>query len=132
MNPPSSRPPRAPIYEAASEWDPEGGAVLNEGIPTKVIAASVGLCGFAAAVVAGLGAGNPAPTVLVRALIALFACYVVGLCVGMVGERTVREHAVRAAEVPSEAPASTATPAPPAHPAQPEPSDPRFKRGNQP
>jgi hypothetical protein len=40
---------------------------------------------------AGLFAGNPADTILIRALIALVGGHVVGLVVGSIGERTIVE-----------------------------------------
>lgn len=60
--------------------------------PTKVIAAVLGLAAFAIAVVAGMGAGNDASTVLARALGFMVLCYLIGLAVGHIGERTVEEH----------------------------------------
>lgn len=43
------------------------------------------------ALIAGLAADNPAETVLLRALIAMFVCQVIGVLVGAVGERVVRD-----------------------------------------
>ena len=59
---------------------------------TKVIAGTMGLSAFVIAVVAGLGAGNDASTVLLRALVAMAACHVVGMVIGAVAERTLDEH----------------------------------------
>lgn len=57
-----------------------------------IIGAIVALTGFAVAVLAGLGAEVEPATVLLRALLAMGACYVVGLGVGGVLARVVREH----------------------------------------
>lgn len=64
---------------------------MSPGIPTRIIAASCGLSGFAVAIVAGLSAGNPAEDVLIQALIALLACNLLGMAVGTIAERTVRD-----------------------------------------
>lgn len=60
--------------------------------PTKVIAGSLGLTAFAIAVVAGLAAGNQSAEILVRALISMTTCYVLGLVLGAIGQRTIEEH----------------------------------------
>ncbi len=60
--------------------------------PTKVIAGSLGLTAFAIAVVAGLFAGNESTEILIRALISMLLCYVLGLVLGAIGERTIEEH----------------------------------------
>jgi len=61
--------------------------------PSKVIAASLGLAGFAVAVVAGLAANNATDSILTRALIALIACNLVGTMLGSAVEVVLREHA---------------------------------------
>ncbi|MDX2130576.1 MAG: hypothetical protein SFY69_00815 [Planctomycetota bacterium] len=58
----------------------------------SITSAILALAGFAVAVVAGLSADIPATTVLARALLAMFACYVVGMGVGSVLSRVAREH----------------------------------------
>lgn len=60
--------------------------------PTKVIAGSLGLTAFSIAIVAGIASRNLSQEILLRALIAMFVCYLVGLVLGMIGERTVEEH----------------------------------------
>lgn len=62
---------------------------MSPGVPTKVIASSCGLAGFAVATLAGMFAANPADSVLIRALLALAACYIVGTGVGLACERTI-------------------------------------------
>ena len=59
---------------------------------TKVIAGTTGLSAFGVAVAAGLGAGNSASDVLLRALVATAVCYLLGLVVGAIGERTLNEY----------------------------------------
>lgn len=79
----------------------------------KVVAAVFALSAFAVALIAGAAAGNGATTVLIRALIALAACQVVGLFAGMIVERVIHEHEMRyRAEnpVPSLRPASVDEP----------------------
>jgi len=58
----------------------------------RTIAAIFALAAFAVAIMAGLMGGNPAPSILVRALLALVCCYPIGLAVGLVAQRLVREH----------------------------------------
>jgi hypothetical protein len=59
---------------------------------TKVIAGTTGLAAFAIATAAGLAAGNAASDVLLRAVGAMIVCHLVGLVVGVVGERTLDEY----------------------------------------
>jgi len=59
-------------------------------IPAKIIATCFALVAFAAAVAVGLAAGNPTSTILGRALLAMFVCWVVGRIVGGVAIRTVQ------------------------------------------
>lgn len=71
----------------------------SEGIPivqlegsSKLVAAAMGLAGFAVALIAGLHAGNPSATILTNAILALVVCNFVGLMLGSVGERVIRDH----------------------------------------
>ncbi|MBX3357238.1 MAG: hypothetical protein KF745_02300 [Phycisphaeraceae bacterium] len=64
---------------------------MTRGVPTRVIAASMGLAAFAVAVIAGLAVNNPADFILARALLSMFVCWAVGLAVGAVAERTMIE-----------------------------------------
>ncbi len=59
---------------------------------TKVIASTLGLSAFGVAVIAGLMAGNAASDVLIRAVVAMAVCHVVGMALGAIGERTVDEY----------------------------------------
>jgi tetrahydromethanopterin S-methyltransferase subunit C len=65
------------------------------GVVSKVIAASVGLCAFAVALVAGLAAQNPLDAILTRALIALVACQLVGYFLGIVCENVIDDAAAK-------------------------------------
>ena len=64
---------------------------MSPGVATKVIAASCACSAFAIGILAGLFAGNPTETILVRALIAMFVGNLIGMIVGSIGERTVLE-----------------------------------------
>ncbi len=61
-------------------------------MPVKVIAASLGLIGFAVAIAAGVAAGNSAMTTMGRALGAMAIGWLFGWVVGSVGRRAVLEH----------------------------------------
>ena len=60
-------------------------------VPSYVIAACVALAAFVVATLAGLASGNSAASILFRALLAMLACYPVGLLVGMACQRVIRE-----------------------------------------
>ncbi len=60
--------------------------------PTRVISGIVSLSGFLVAIVAGLAADNPADVVLVRALLAMLACNVLGSSVGPHGDGGADRH----------------------------------------
>lgn len=59
---------------------------------SRVVAGVLGLAGFCAACVAGLGAGNDASTTLGRAIGCMVVCYVVGRVIGAGARAAVREH----------------------------------------
>ena len=61
--------------------------------PGGVIAACFALSAFLVAIMAGLAAGHPAVTVLVRACGAMILCYPAGLIVGMLCQRVLSWHA---------------------------------------
>jgi hypothetical protein len=63
-----------------------------KGIAATTIAACFALAAFAVAVVAGLASGNPAASVLGRAIAAMVICYPVGLAIGYVAQRIIGEH----------------------------------------
>ena len=58
----------------------------------KAIAGCFALAAFTVAVIAGLAGGNAATSILVRALIAMIACYPVGLLIGAVCQHVVDQH----------------------------------------
>jgi hypothetical protein len=66
-----------------------------KGIAATTIAGAFALTAFAVAVLAGLGSGNPAPSVLVRALIAMLVCYPIGLVLGTIAQRLVQDEIER-------------------------------------
>lgn len=60
-------------------------------MPTRLIATSFALTAFAAAVLAGIVADNPASTVLWRALLAMVGCYVAGALIGAIASRALED-----------------------------------------
>ncbi len=59
---------------------------------SKAIAGCFALAAFTVAVLAGLAGGNAAMSILVRALIAMIACYPVGLLIGVICQHVVEQH----------------------------------------
>ena len=64
---------------------------MSPGVPTKLIGAVCGQCAFAMAIVAGLSAGNPAETVIGRAIVAMLCVQLVGVLCGWIAERSVND-----------------------------------------
>lgn len=62
---------------------------------SKLVAAAMGLAGFAVAVVAGLHAGNPSVTILTNAVLALVVCNFIGVMLGSVGDKVIRDHVAK-------------------------------------
>ncbi len=60
--------------------------------PTKPFASCFALAAFAIAIIAGLGAGRDAFSILATALAALFICHFLGSIAAAVIEAAVREH----------------------------------------
>ncbi|MBL4808831.1 MAG: hypothetical protein JKY43_02080 [Phycisphaerales bacterium] len=60
-------------------------------VPARVISSLVGLMGFFTALLVGLVAGNPGVIIVLRALLAMAICAVIGRIIGTVGEICVRE-----------------------------------------
>ena len=81
---------------------------------TRVIAAVVGLAGFAVALVAGLAADNPFNVVISRALIALVACTLTGQMLGLLLHAGLAHNLA-----PHRIPVATGAPRPVAAPAEP-------------
>ena len=64
-------------------------------IPARLVSGVLGLMAFMLACVVGLFAGNPGYVILVRAMIAMVVCAIIGRILGMVGEVCVREYVLR-------------------------------------
>lgn len=60
--------------------------------PRRIIAGCFALCAFALALLSGLSAEAPIVVILTRGLVSLVGCYIVGLLIGIVGERCIAEH----------------------------------------
>jgi hypothetical protein len=61
----------------------------------RLCGASLGLFAFSVTILLGLLAGNPANVVLLRALQAMLAFCLLGMCAGWVAYRVLDEHALR-------------------------------------
>ncbi len=61
----------------------------------RCIGAQVGLLAFAVAILAGLHAGNAASTVLLRAIVVMFAAAVIGQLVAWISKLILRDHLQR-------------------------------------
>jgi hypothetical protein len=64
---------------------------LNDQRVHKSVSGACGLTGFTVAILAGLAADNPANVILTRALVAMAACYGVGVFIGYLASRAVRD-----------------------------------------
>lgn len=72
---------------------------MNDGTITRVTAACLALAAFSIALIAGLAAGNPTSDILLRALVALACCFILGLAIGLIAERMIGDHIARDAAV---------------------------------
>lgn len=68
------------------------GASPGTGRSAKLVASCFAMTAFAVAIIAGLAAGNGPGAVLVRALLAMIGCYVIGLIIGMVCQSVLVQH----------------------------------------
>ncbi|MBC7772985.1 MAG: hypothetical protein H7210_10855 [Pyrinomonadaceae bacterium] len=68
---------------------------MTPGIPTKVIASSMGLAAFVIATIAGLAVDNPADSILVRSIVCMFGCHLLGMIVGTLAERAIADAITR-------------------------------------
>lgn len=59
---------------------------------SKAIAGCFAMAAFAVAVLAGLAGGNTASSILLRALVAMVACYPLGLVIGVVCQHVIEQH----------------------------------------
>ncbi len=57
----------------------------------KICASCWAMGAFAVAIIAGLAADNPANVILLRATLAMFACYVIGAIAGLVAEYAIED-----------------------------------------
>ena len=64
---------------------------MNDQRVHKSVSGACGLTGFAVAILGGLAADNPTSVILTRALIAMAACYGVGMFIGYFASRAVRD-----------------------------------------
>ncbi|MGD9791524.1 MAG: hypothetical protein AB7Q00_13270 [Phycisphaerales bacterium] len=75
------------------------------GNPVRTIASMLGLAGFIVALLSGMLVGNDATSTLVRALLAMIVCQLVGIVLGAIGKSVIDDHlnarqAARAAVAP--------------------------------
>lgn len=68
----------------------ENGALNNQRV-NKSVSGACGLTGFAVAILGGLAADNPTSVILTRALVAMAACYTVGVFIGFLASRAVHD-----------------------------------------
>ena len=66
------------------------------GATSRAVAGCFALAAFAVAIVAGLSGGNTATSILFRAVIAMIACYPVGLIIGLICQQVIADHVERA------------------------------------
>ncbi|MDX2148776.1 MAG: hypothetical protein SFZ23_14780 [Planctomycetota bacterium] len=59
---------------------------------SKVVGVGLGLAGFAIASISGIAVQNSAEDTLLRAVLAMFACHLLGLAIGAASEHVLREH----------------------------------------
>lgn len=79
-------------------------------VSSKVLAGCLALAAFAVAILAGLASGNPAAQILLRAVVAMIACYPVGFIVGLLCERAIADHVNEAAKAMSQPEAQPSAP----------------------
>jgi len=60
-------------------------------VSTRLASGVLGLMGFVTALLVGLFAGNPVIVILLRAILAMVICSIIGRMLGSVGEICVRE-----------------------------------------
>lgn len=71
---------------------PNADGDVKPDVPARVISSVLGLMGFFTASMVGIFAGNTGVTIVLRALLAMAVCAVVGRIIGAVGEICVREY----------------------------------------
>jgi uncharacterized membrane protein YraQ (UPF0718 family) len=71
---------------------------VHDEVAAKIIAAITGLCAFAIAVFTGLFVDNPADVILLRAIVALVVCGVIGFIVGSITTQQLNTVIMRSAD----------------------------------
>lgn len=71
---------------------------MHDEVAAKLIAAIIGLCAFAIAIVVGLMVDNPADVILVRAVVAMLACSIVGFIIGMISTHQLSSIIINSAD----------------------------------
>lgn len=61
-------------------------------MPARIVAASFGLIGFSATALIGLLAGNDHTNIIIRSLLVMIACWVIGRICGAISMVGVREY----------------------------------------
>jgi hypothetical protein len=61
--------------------------------PYRTIPPIVALAGFGVSIVAGMSAGNPATTIIIRALVAMLCCLLAGEAIAMIVRRIAANEA---------------------------------------
>ena len=64
---------------------------MTTGSSVKSVAACFGFAAFAVATVSGLAAGRTMQEILGGAIASLFVCFLIGMVIGVVGDRALRE-----------------------------------------
>lgn len=64
-------------------------------VSTKLASGVLGLMGFLTALLVGLMAGNPITVILIRAIVAMLICAIIGRMLGAAGEVCVREYVTK-------------------------------------
>lgn len=77
--------------EIIEDDNSQEGGDLHEDVPARLISGVMGLMGFFTALMVGFVVGNTGVIIVLRALLAMAVCALVGRLLGIVGERCVRE-----------------------------------------
>lgn len=64
---------------------------MERAAPNRMIASCFALCGFAVALLAGMDASVTTASALLRAIVALAVCYMIGTVIGAAGEACIAE-----------------------------------------
>ncbi len=88
---------RADADDGASRGQSEkrGTGIVNESSPVRIVAACMGLGAFALALIVAIAAGVDTGSAMLRAVVAMSVCYMIGLVIGVIGVRTADDAADR-------------------------------------